>query len=372
MKRTVGAMLLLAGLGGCVSPGQEQSQLPPQASGKKFNQVIHPKTVEGFQGPMGQPIPMSQGGRAILPGSEVVQASARMNDGEVVRASGHPGIPSSPGCDDCGVGPVHGGYGVGGHPHKYVPQSGIPNAPIATYTAPPGAVAAVGAMTNNMTRGPINARTSVRFVATQGTEGMKVSWLGMNGFGETVITTPGRYNFIQGGIYRLKLSDIATRPTTVLYPTIEVMPATHQTAAYLAHSSVPVGFTQEDLDLVEQGNYLVKVLYLPDPQYQELALFAGPSEISTRLEPGIDPILEAEKRGTILLIVRMGNIDLQAPNTPAMDAPNPHPAPLPGGIAPGTVIPAPVGVPLSKGKQPSQEDKEGGLLQVGYRKLVNR
>ena len=34
-------------------------------------------------------------------------------------------------------------------------------------------------------------------------------------------------------------------------------------------------------------------------------------------------MMEAQKRGTILLIVRMGNIDLQAPNTPAMDAPNP-------------------------------------------------
>jgi hypothetical protein len=35
--------------------------------------------------------------------------------------------------------------------------------------------------------------------------------------------------------------------------------------------------------------------------------------VSTRLEPGIDPILEADKRGTILMIVRLGAIDLEMP-----------------------------------------------------------
>jgi hypothetical protein len=39
------------------------------------------------------------------------------------------------------------------------------------------------------------------------------------------------------------------------------------------------------------------------------------------LEPGADPIAEACKRGSILAVVRVGNIDLEAPNTPSMDAP---------------------------------------------------
>ena len=44
------------------------------------------------------------------------------------------------------------------------------------------------------------------------------------------------------------------------------------------------------------GNYVVKVVYLPYPQFQDLAT-AGPDEVvSTRLEPGVDPIAEAVRR----------------------------------------------------------------------------
>src|SRR5262249_22668359 len=95
-------------------------------------------------------------------------------------------------------------------------------------------------------------------------------------------------------------------------------------AAFLAHSAVPVSFTEEDLEQVSSGNFVVKVIYLPDPQFQDLAS-TGPDEVvSSRLEPGVDPIAEAYRRGSILLIVRVGNIDLEAPNTPAMDAPGPN------------------------------------------------
>src|SRR5262249_223160 len=136
-----------------------------------------------------------------------------------------------------------------------------------------------------------------------------------------------RYNFLQAAIYRLKMSDIPGRPGVELYPTLEVVPANHRTETFLAHSAVPVAFTDEDFEQVAAGNFLVKVIYLPDPQYQDRAV-AGPDEVvSTRLEPGVDPIAEACRRGSILVIVRLGNIDLEAPNTPAMDAPSPYNCP---------------------------------------------
>jgi hypothetical protein len=132
---------------------------------------------------------------------------------------------------------------------------------------------------------------------------------------------PGPYNIVQGALYRLKLSDRPPPPGVDLYPTLEVVPASYKTDAFIAHSAVPVFFTDEDFDQVANGNFLVKVIYLPFPQYQDIAT-AGPDEIvSTRLEPGLDPIQEACKRGNILLVVRLGNIDLEAPNTPPMDAP---------------------------------------------------
>jgi len=156
---------------------------------------------------------------------------------------------------------------------------------------------------------------------------MKIAWYapradGRPGFSTQYLEAPARYNFLQSSIYRLKLSDIPNRPGVDLYPTLEVPPATYKTSTFLAHSSVPLSFTEEDFEQVAAGNFVVKVIYLPDPQFQDLAA-TGPDEVvSSRLEPGADPILEAKRRGSILAIVRLGNIDLEAPNTPAMDSPD--------------------------------------------------
>lgn len=217
---------------------------------------------------------------------------------------------------------------------------------------PPGAVAAVGALTGGPAPPFPVQRTEVRFV---GPAGMKIAWYGPSadgkgGFGPQYLQAPARYNFLQASIYRLKLSNIPNRPSLELYPTLEVVPAKPKTCTFLAHSAVPIVFTEEDFEQVAAGNFVVKVIYLPDPQFQDLAA-TGPDEVvSSRLDPGIDPIIEAKRRGSILLVVRLGNIDLEAPNTPAMDAPNPF-APVPPAAAPGaapqpTLPPVP-GMPMA-------------------------
>ena len=86
-----------------------------------------------------------------------------------------------------------------------------------------------------------------------------------------------------------------------------------RTEAFLAHNAIPVQFTEEDFDQVLTGNFVTKVIYLPDPEYQELALAGVETLVSTRLDPGVDPIVEADRRGAILAIVRLGNKDLQMP-----------------------------------------------------------
>jgi hypothetical protein len=219
---------------------------------------------------------------------------------------------------------------------------------------PPGAVAAVGALPGIPTAGPgpgmMGPRTSIRFTSPAG---MKISWYGPS---PGLVEVPGRYNFPQGGIYRLKLTDIANRPGLELYPTLEVTPCTARSATFLAHSSVPITFTEEDFEHVAAGNFVVKVVYLPDPQFQDLAV-AGPDEvISTRLEPGVDPILEAQRRGTILAVIRIGNIDLETANTPPMYGPPGAGSPFqgmplmmpPGAVPPGMMPPGamPSGQPL--------------------------
>ncbi len=155
-------------------------------------------------------------------------------------------------------------------------------------------------------------RSQVAFV---GPEGMLVHWdVSMPGqFDSEPLVCPGRYNFPQGAIYRLKVTSIPSRPGVELYPTLEVGPGMPRTQAFLAHNPIPVQFTEEDFDQVQSGNFVTKVIYLPDPEYQELALAGVETLVSTRLDPGVDPIVEADRRGSILAIVRLGNIDLGMP-----------------------------------------------------------
>ena len=150
-------------------------------------------------------------------------------------------------------------------------------------------------------------------IAFLGDDGVQVSWdvSGSGMFDSTPLVIPGRQDFYQGAIYRLKLTNIPGRAGMQLYPTLEVAPVTPRTDAYLAHSPIPVQFTEEDFDQVVSGNFVTKVIYLPDPEFQELALAGVETLVSTRLDPGVDPIAEADRRGSILAIVRMGNKDLE-------------------------------------------------------------
>jgi hypothetical protein len=148
-----------------------------------------------------------------------------------------------------------------------------------------------------------------------GVEGGEVAWdvSGQGMFDSSPLVMPGRQNFAQGAMFRLKLTNLPQREGVELYPTLEVAPVTPRTDAYLAHSPIPIQFTDEDLDQVLSGNYVTKVIYLPDPEFQELALAGVETLVSTRLDPGVDPIVEADRRGSILAILRMGNLDLQLP-----------------------------------------------------------
>ena len=189
-----------------------------------------------------------------------------------------------------------------------------------------------------------NVRSQVYFVEPPG---MKIGWQTVAGGDEKIylpgqLTVPARYNFRQGYIYRLKLTDIPGRPGLQLYPTVEIAPSTPATDAYLTHNPIPAQLTEEDFDQVTAGNFVTKVVYLPDPKYQELAI-ATETLVSTRLEPGVDPILEADRRGTILMILRIGAIDLEMP-TPGTVMAAPGVVAGPGGVlapgaAAGTTLP---------------------------------
>ena len=190
---------------------------------------------------------------------------------------------------------MHPGPGVGG------PGPGVLPPPIPP--APPG-------MGMGMGFGMPHPSIQVMF---RQPESMQVRWdVGGGRFDSEPLIVPGRNNFPQGGIYRLKLTNIEGREGVELYPTLEVGPATPRTEAYLAHNAIPVQFTAEDFDQVLTGNFVTKVIYLPDPEFQQLALAGVDTLVSTRLDPGVDPIVEADRRGSIMAVIRLGNKDIES------------------------------------------------------------
>ena len=175
-------------------------------------------------------------------------------------------------------------------------------------------------------------------------DGMQVRYdqSGAGMFDSEPMIVPARQNFPQGALYRVKLTNIPGRAGVELYPTIELAHSNPRTGAYLAHNSIPVQFTDEDFDQVSTGNFVTKVIYLPDPDFQGPALVGIDTIVSTRLDPGVDPIVEADRRGSILAIVRLGDKDIEMPGTGGLGSPLAMGPPIPG-------LPAPFAPTMSQG-----------------------
>lgn len=182
-----------------------------------------------------------------------------------------------------------------------------PNPPSGIATFPPGGMGGICAA---------GSPNTVQILFNR-PEAMQVRYDvgGVGSFDSDPLILPGRKNFPEGGIYRLKITSIPGREGVELYPTLEIGPTTPRTAAYLAHNAIPVQFTEEDFDQVLSGNFVTKVIYLPDPEFQEMALAGVETLVSTRLDPGVDPIVEADRRGSIMAVVRLGNKDVEMPGT---------------------------------------------------------
>ncbi len=365
MKRAAGLLLALASASGCLSsstldgmPGGGMHGGPHLGCGS--NGPPQPPALKNAVGPWGTPVPMVPPVGPHAPGATggmgpeipFAKPTASANDSGITQTSYVPGSPA--------LGPnpgMNAGKAMPGAMPGNLPGM-IPNAvPGAAPGMMPGAmpgmpggmmppgvgggmmarqgmVYAAGAVPPGAGMAPFSiSRTQVRFA---GPAGAKIGWFvaaaAADPNGKPVmlphqLDVPGRYNFLQASIYRLKLSDIPGRPGLELYPTLEVVPCNSKTEAFLAHNYVPVEFTEEDFDQVTAGNYLTKVVYLPDNKFQS-PLGTGPEELtSTRLEAGADPIAEAHRRGHILLVVRLGGVDLETANTPPLDNAGPYGTP---------------------------------------------
>ena len=132
--------------------------------------------------------------------------------------------------------------------------------------------------------------------------GMKVFWLikenGKPVYSTKPLEVPGRFNFLQGAVYQLKLTRIEGHAGLELFPTLEVVTANPQTRAFLMHNSVPIQLTADEISQVVKGGFFTKVVYLPSQQNGDAITTAT----------GQDAIREATRRGNVLVVLRIGNI----------------------------------------------------------------
>ena len=248
------------------------------------------------------------------------------------------------------------GPGVGGPGPGVLTPPRPPVAPVSaieSITADadvPGSVASVGAIAMGGPHVGPQYLTGANVVPAGGTaaqnvqvwftrpESMQVQWdvSGVGQFDSVPLVTPGRQSFTQGGIYRLKLTNIENREGVELYPTLEIGPPRYRSMAYLAHNAIPIQFTEEDFDQVLAGNFVTKVVYLPDPEFQGVAVADVATLVSTPLDPGLDPIEEAIDKGVILAVIRLGNKDMETPGGEYDSA-----------VMSESVVPAGYGAPVS-------------------------
>ncbi len=160
------------------------------------------------------------------------------------------------------------------------------------------------------------AAAKKRFVMMTITEprGMKIAYEVKAGvFSTKAVEPPHSYKLVPGVKYRFRVTDIPGRDGMILLPRISVWPVHPVVEEYVKGNSIPVELTDADLEAIERGRLLTKVYYSSGPKYRELFEESINASLGTRLFPGIDPIAEADRMGTIHLVLRIGSRDQQPP-----------------------------------------------------------
>ena len=207
-----------------------------------------------------------------------------------------------------------GGGGAGGHgllkPNEYVaPPAAMLQHPGPMVDGPgPGVLGMLAQPGGPGMMGPSGPQmsTQIKFI---GQNGMSVGWMSGATLARNQRFVPGRADFPQSAIYQLVFSNIPGDgwEGQSLYPSLEVRTAHPNTFAYLQHNTVPVEVTDEDLEHIRSNNMVTKVIYLPDPEFQARAIAGVETLVSTTLDVGVDPIEQAERMGTIMVVLRVGN-----------------------------------------------------------------
>jgi len=109
-----------------------------------------------------------------------------------------------------------------------------------------------------------------------------------------------------GNVYRTRITHIPGHAGFEVYPSIEVIDRLHPPEGLEDRFPIPIEITQEDLDRVIAGEFVVRVVYLEDPTLALPQAQNGDSQRSSDVGAGDDPLIAADRLGRPMAIVRIG------------------------------------------------------------------
>ncbi|HTU93008.1 MAG TPA: DUF11 domain-containing protein [Gemmataceae bacterium] len=152
---------------------------------------------------------------------------------------------------------------------------------------------------------PPRSRSPLLYVRFLGEPGLRVTFY--QGQHARSFDAPVAVGMRPGYAYRMRLSNLPAHAGVSIFPTLEVRGSLKLSPKLnSANYPAPVVLTENDIDSVLAGNLICKAIYLenPDRAYPATVPPAMPMELS--LPPGSDLLTEAQDRGRLMILVRMG------------------------------------------------------------------
>lgn len=143
----------------------------------------------------------------------------------------------------------------------------------------------------------------------------EVTFYGMN-TGEAVVSANrGEAALVVGPVYRCRISGMPEYPGVELYPSIELIDRLHPPVGQEGRFPIPVAFTPQEVAAAIDGQLVVKVIYVEQPDLAMPLVHDEPLPTQD-LETIRNPLAEADLLGRPVAIVRLGG---RLPDTSGRD-----------------------------------------------------
>lgn len=142
-------------------------------------------------------------------------------------------------------------------------------------------------------------------VEVQSTAGAQISIQTPSGFssGQSRVNAA----LMVGGVYAYRVTNIPEHPGAELYPTVEVIHRLYPPTGLAARFPIVVDLNSDDIQSALDGNFIVKIVYLEDPDASRMQIHDGIHQPTFELKPGADLLSTADLMGRPMAIVRIGS-----------------------------------------------------------------